>query len=277
MTEDLECHAGGLGAPPDRPRGPPAERGRGRCDGRAATVGAAGSCRSSSYGAQAVRDPYAVLGIAREADDEDVMAAYRERVLEVHPDQGGSQDEFQEVREAFEAIMGPGDALGGSEGATGDGTEEGRRRAPVGNKAPHYSEVTYLNYEVLDDHGWALEDDDLFAKAAAADLDRDDYGEFDVEPGEYLLEAAEKAGLAWPFACRGGACSNCTLKLIEGEIPPPVNHVLPDDLLEQGIRLSCITQPVSPEAKVVYNVKHLPGVKELLLPASRFEQAHADD
>ncbi|MFB6354176.1 MAG: ferredoxin, partial [Halobacteriales archaeon] len=26
--------------------------------------------------------------------------------------------------------------------------------------------VEYLNYEVLDDHGWSLEDDDLFEKAA---------------------------------------------------------------------------------------------------------------
>lgn len=228
-----------------------------------------------------MQSPYTVLQVPRDADEEAVMAAYRERVLEVHPDQGGSPDDFQRVREAFEQIMGPGDATDAGAGdhapGTGEPGSDQPRRAPVGTKAPHYSDVTYLNYEVLDDHGWRLEDDDLFDRAAAAGLDREDHGEFTVEPGEYLLEAAEKAGLAWPFACRGGACSNCSLKLVEGEIPPPVNHVLTQELIDRGIRLSCITQPVSPEAKVVYNVKHLPGVKELLLPASRFEQAHADD
>ncbi|MDY7081629.1 MAG: ferredoxin, partial [Halobacteria archaeon] len=30
--------------------------------------------------------------------------------------------------------------------------------------------VKYLNYEVLDDHGWSMDDDDLFEKAADADL-----------------------------------------------------------------------------------------------------------
>jgi ferredoxin len=223
-----------------------------------------------------VPSPYAVLQVSRDADDEEIMAAYRERVLAVHPDQGGSPEAFQQVREAYQDLMEPGP--GEDRRPDGDtSTAATERRAPVGNKAPHYSDVTYLNYEVVDDHGWALDDGDLFAKAADAGLDRADFGEFTVEPGEYLLEAAEAAGLTWPFACRGGACSNCTVKLVEGEIPPPVNHVLPQELIDRGIRLSCITQPVSPEAKIVYNVKHLPGVAELLLPASRFEQARADD
>lgn len=218
--------------------------------------------------------PYAILGVDPDAEDEEIVEAYRERVLEVHPDQGGSQEAFQAVREAYQAIMSP------DERSVDPAATEGsavRDREPVGNRAPHYSEVEYLNYEVLEDKGWALDDDDLFEKAAAADLTREDHGEFDVEPGQYLLEAAEAAGLAWPFACRGGACSNCSVALVEGEIPPPVNHVLPPELIDRGIRLSCITQPVSPETKVVYNVKHLPAVEELLLPASRFEQAYADD
>jgi ferredoxin len=223
-----------------------------------------------------VPSPYDVLGIAGDADDEEIVEAYRERVLAVHPDQGGSPEEFQRVREAYQEIMAPaaGDERTGDPAEPGDTVPD---RDPVGNKAPHYSRVEYLDYEVLDDRGWTIEDDDLFERARGADLDREDHGEFEVEPGQYLLEAAEAAGLAWPFACRGGACSNCTVALIEGEIPPPVNHVLPQELIDRGIRLSCVTQPVSTEAKVIYNVKHLPGVEELLLPASRFEQAYADD
>ena len=53
--------------------------------------------------------------------------------------------------------------------------------------------VEYLNYEVLDDHGWEMDDDDLFEKAADAGLDNEDYGSLEVNQGEYILEAAENA------------------------------------------------------------------------------------
>lgn len=42
-----------------------------------------------------------VLGVSRNADLEDVERAYRERVKEVHPDQGGNEAEFKRVREAY--------------------------------------------------------------------------------------------------------------------------------------------------------------------------------
>jgi ferredoxin len=87
-----------------------------------------------------------------------------------------------------------------------------------------------------------------------------------------MLEGAEQQGLGGPCACRGGACSNCDVLLLEGELPPPANHILPPELIERGIRLSCSVTPATPEVQVVYNVKQLPGVEELLLPASRFNK-----
>jgi hypothetical protein len=44
---------------------------------------------------------FAELGIEAGADSEEVRAAYRRRVKEVHPDQGGDEDEFKRVREAY--------------------------------------------------------------------------------------------------------------------------------------------------------------------------------
>ena len=207
-----------------------------------------------------------VLGIEPDANAAEIVRAYRKRVKEAHPDQGGSTREFNRVRSAYEELR-----------AGYEREEWEAEREADAERRREGSLVAYLNYEVLDDFGWSLGDDDLFEKAAAADLDEGDYGEFVVEPTEFLLEAAEDEGLVWPFACRGGACTNCAVALIEGEMPPPTSHILPPNLIDRGIRLSCITAPITNDAKVVYNVKHLPDVEELLLPATRFERAYPTD
>lgn len=52
-------------------------------------------------------DPYAVLGVARGADDAQIHAAYRDAVRRTHPDAGGSADAFEAVQEAYEALRDP--------------------------------------------------------------------------------------------------------------------------------------------------------------------------
>ncbi|MDQ2073813.1 ferredoxin Fer [Haloarcula sp. H-GB4] len=220
-----------------------------------------------------MESPFEVLGIAPDADDGEIVDAYRERVKEAHPDQGGSAAEFQTVKTAYERLQNgydPGDPLP-------DETSEPEPEAEEAPPEPDDPMVEFLNFEVLEDHGWTLEDEDLFAKAADANLRSTDFGRFYVDPNDTLLEAAEKNGFAWPFACRGGACTNCAVAVVDGEMPSPASHILPPELTEKGIRLSCIAAPVSDDAKIVYNLKHLPEVSELLLPASRFEQASSTD
>jgi hypothetical protein len=65
--------------------------------------------------------------------------------------------------------------------------------------------------------------------------------------------------------------------VVEGDIPTPSWQILPEDLTDRGIRLSCNSAPVTESAKIIYNVKHLPGVDELRLPATRFKKARSDD
>lgn len=208
--------------------------------------------------------PYDVLGIERGADDDTVIAAYRARIKKAHPDHDGSVAEFRRIQSAYEAI-------------TEDGDWERRQERDDEGGVPTEFTVEYLDYAVLEDYGWGLDDEDLFAKADSANLGRDAHGRIVVEPGDTLLEAAEKSDLTWPFACRGGACSNCAVALIEGKMPPPVSHVLTDEMVDMGIRLSCSVAPVTQDAKVVFNVKQLPMMQELLLPASRFGQAYPSD
>jgi ferredoxin len=217
-----------------------------------------------------VASPFDVLGVDPEADDETIEQAYRERVFEAHPDHGGSAAEFQRIRRAYERIENGYDPS--ENGATPAPEEE--------DTEPDEPEevgvtVEYLDYQALADEGWELTDADLFEKAADADLDEGDYGTFVAEPGTPLLEAAEEEGYAWPFACRGGACTNCAVAVIDGEMPMHSSHILPQEWIDRGIRLSCVSAPVSDEMQVVFNVKHLPGLEELLLPASRFDKARS--
>ena len=221
-----------------------------------------------------MRSPFDVLGIDPDASDAAVVDAYRERVLETHPDHGGSPDEFQAVRDAYEQIR------AGWDGDTAtDATADVPKRGDVVHERPSHPEATveYLNYEVLDDHGWSLDDDDLFDNAASADLDAIDHGEFVVRPHESLLDAAERRGYAWPFACRGGACANCAVSIQSGELSQPVDTVLPDDMHDRNVRLSCNGLPLTDELQVVYNLKHRPDLEDLRLPPHPFTLAHADD
>jgi 2Fe-2S type ferredoxin len=118
--------------------------------------------------------------------------------------------------------------------------------------------VEYLNYEVLDDHGWSMDDDELFEKAADAGLDDEDYGTLEVNKGEYILEAAEAQGYDWPFSCRAGACANCAAILEEGGIDMDMQQILSqDEVDERNVRLTCIGSPTEDEIKIVYNAKHL--------------------
>jgi hypothetical protein len=50
---------------------------------------------------KAVDDAFDTLGLTRDADEAAVKSAYREQVKEVHPDQGGSQEAFQRLQDAY--------------------------------------------------------------------------------------------------------------------------------------------------------------------------------
>lgn len=219
--------------------------------------------------------PFEVLEVEPGADEETVERAYRQRIKDAHPDHGGSQEAFRRVRGAYEAILN-GEADVDEEQST-NGTAPEPDPTPERPPEERPSRVEYLNYEVLADFGWAVTDDDLFEKASEASLEHRDYGRFMVEPNELLLEAAEERGFTWPFACRGGACANCAVKIVDGELSQPVDHILPPELVERDIRLSCVGEPLTEELRIVYNVKHLPELEELRLPPGPFKRAKADD
>ena len=126
--------------------------------------------------------------------------------------------------------------------------------------------VAFLDYAVLEDEGWSLDDEDLFRTAAAADLPAEAYGELTVGTGEYILEAAEAEGYDWPFYCRGGGCINCAAVLVDGEVEMEVNRSLSDEEVdEMNLRLTCVARPTSDEVRLVYNAKHLDQLRSRVI------------
>jgi ring-1,2-phenylacetyl-CoA epoxidase subunit PaaE len=77
--------------------------------------------------------------------------------------------------------------------------------------------------------------------------------EVPVAEGEAILDAALRAGVDLPFACKGGMCSTCRAKLVEGEAPMEVNYSLEPWELKAGYILTCQAKPVSEKVVVDYD------------------------
>jgi ferredoxin len=148
----------------------------------------------------------------------------------------------------------------------------GRGTAPI-VRQPGVTQVRFLDYEVVRDMDWAVDDDDLFEQARAADLSHEAYGRVAVERGETILEAVEDRGYEWPYACRGGACSNCAVLLRSGEIAMPGQQILPEAAIERGARLTCVGVPITEEVEILYNAKYLDFLDDLRLPPGPFDEA----
>ncbi|CAN5145003.1 phenylacetate-CoA oxygenase/reductase subunit PaaK [soil metagenome] len=74
-----------------------------------------------------------------------------------------------------------------------------------------------------------------------------------VAEGEAILDAALRAGVDLPYACKGGMCSTCRAKIVEGEKQMDVNYSLEPWELEAGFVLTCQAHPVSSHVVVDYD------------------------
>src|SRR5436190_3385224 len=77
--------------------------------------------------------------------------------------------------------------------------------------------------------------------------------EVPVAEDESILDAALRAGMDLPFACKGGMCSTCRAKLVEGEPHMEVNYSLEPWELKAGFILTCQARPVSDRVVVDYD------------------------
>lgn len=86
--------------------------------------------------------------------------------------------------------------------------------------------------------------------------------QFDIEPGETVLDAALRQGFAFPYGCRNGACGACAGKVRSGTVDYAGDEpmALTDEERAQGEALFCIARAGS---DLVIEVKEVGAEREI--------------
>lgn len=70
---------------------------------------------------------------------------------------------------------------------------------------------------------------------------------------ESLLDAGLRAGIDMRYSCKGGVCSTCRCKLLEGKVDMDVNYALEDYEIARGYVLSCQSFPITDKVVIDFD------------------------
>jgi phenylacetate-CoA oxygenase/reductase, PaaK subunit len=73
--------------------------------------------------------------------------------------------------------------------------------------------------------------------------------------GDTILEAALKQGADLPYSCKGGVCSTCKARLVEGAVDMEVHYALEQEEIDEGYILTCQSHPRTEKVVVDFDVR----------------------
>lgn len=79
-----------------------------------------------------MQNPYEILGVARDADPNEIKRAYRKLASQHHPDKGGNKERFQQIQTAYDTLSDP------------------NRRAAFDNPQTHFQSFGFPNNGAFD-------------------------------------------------------------------------------------------------------------------------------
>jgi ring-1,2-phenylacetyl-CoA epoxidase subunit PaaE len=74
------------------------------------------------------------------------------------------------------------------------------------------------------------------------------------EQGDSILNAAIDAGVDAPYSCKGGICTTCKAKVLEGTVKMDVNYALTNKEVSQGYIVCCQAHPTSDVVRLTWDV-----------------------
>ncbi|GGO48851.1 phenylacetic acid degradation protein [Streptomyces daqingensis] len=90
------------------------------------------------------------------------------------------------------------------------------------------------------------------AAAVTATLDGRS-GSWPMNEGESVLETVLRHRADAPFACKGGVCGTCRVRLVSGDVHMERNYALEEDELEAGYVLACQSRPLTSAVEVDFD------------------------
>jgi hypothetical protein len=95
---------------------------------------------------QLVKDHYRTLGVPRSASAKDIKSAWRKKAVKAHPDRGGSDEEFNKLRDAYEILGDPAEKIRYDTQLT---YEEQESKKTVPKAPPAYSSPPKSSYDPM--------------------------------------------------------------------------------------------------------------------------------
>ncbi|MBO9729184.1 MAG: iron-sulfur cluster-binding domain-containing protein [Chitinophaga sp.] len=74
---------------------------------------------------------------------------------------------------------------------------------------------------------------------------RNEEHHLEIPGNQTILSYALENEILLPYSCKGGVCGSCTAQCVSGKISMPVNEVLTDKELAEGLVLTCVGYPAS--------------------------------